>query len=195
MIYPTLFSPTTIGGVPVRNRVAHASIVSRFVHQGRATDQLVNYLASRARGGAGLVVTEPVAMTFANRSPQRLRGWDDAALDDLKRVAAAVERWDSRLLGQVQRFRDDLHRILDSTGIRKQGCITLEVPSKEPLDYFPWLRRMKRGRSMTYKLLSATGFYECDAQRGDIEDQLASLEIVREMVNADHPDVPPLSRP
>lgn len=102
MIYATLFSPTTIGGVPVRNRVAHASIVSRFVHEGRATDRLVNYLASRARGGAGLVVTEPVAMTFANRSPQRLRGWDDAALDDLKRLAAAVERWDSRLLGQVQ---------------------------------------------------------------------------------------------
>jgi len=102
VIYPTLFSPTTIGGVPVRNRVAHASIVSRFVHEGRATDRLVNYLASRARGGAGLVITEPVAMTFANRSPQRLRGWDDAALDDLKRVAAAVERWDTRLLGQVQ---------------------------------------------------------------------------------------------
>lgn len=102
MIYPTLFSPVAIGGVPVRNRVAHASIVTRFVHDGRATDRLVNYLASRARGGAGLVVTEPVAMTFANRSPQRLRVWDDAALDDLKRLAAAVERWDSRLLGQVQ---------------------------------------------------------------------------------------------
>jgi 2,4-dienoyl-CoA reductase-like NADH-dependent reductase (Old Yellow Enzyme family)/thioredoxin reductase len=100
--YPTLFSPTTIGGVPVRNRVAHASIVSRFVHDGRAADRLVNYLASRAQGGAGLVITEPVAMTFANRSPQRLRGWDDAALDDLKRVAAAVERWDSRVLAQVQ---------------------------------------------------------------------------------------------
>jgi len=100
--YPTLFSPTTIGGVPVRNRIAHASIVSRFVREGRATDRLVNYLASRARGGAGLVITEPVAMTFANRSPQRLRGWDDAGLDDLKRLAAAAERWDSRLLGQVQ---------------------------------------------------------------------------------------------
>lgn len=102
MTYPTLFSPTTIGGVPVRNRIAHASIVSRFVHDGRATDRLVNYLGSRARGGAGLVITEPVAMTFANRSPQRLRGWDDAALDDLKRVAAAVELWDSRVLAQVQ---------------------------------------------------------------------------------------------
>ena len=102
MSYPTLFSPTVLGGVPVRNRVAHASIVSRFVEQGRATDRFVHYLASRARGGAGLVITEPVAMTFANRSPQRLRGWDDGALDDLKRVAAGVERWDSRVLGQVQ---------------------------------------------------------------------------------------------
>jgi len=100
--YPTLFSPVSLGGVTARNRIAHASIVSRFVHDGRATDRLVNYLGSRARGGAGLVVTEPVAMTFANRSPQRLRAWDDAGLDDLKRVAEAVERWDSRLLGQVQ---------------------------------------------------------------------------------------------
>lgn len=102
MTYPTLFSPTTIGGVPVRNRIAHASIVTRFVRDGHATDRLVSYLGSRARGGAGLVITEPVAMTFANRSPQRLRGWDDAASDDLRRLAAAVERWDSRLLGQVQ---------------------------------------------------------------------------------------------
>ena len=102
MIYPQLFSATTIGGVPVRNRIAHASIVSRFVQEGRATDRLINYLASRAQGGTGLIVTEPVAMTFANRSPQRLRGWDDVGLDDLKRVAAAVERWDSRVLAQVQ---------------------------------------------------------------------------------------------
>lgn len=86
----------------MRNRIAHASIVSRFVRDGRATERLLHYLGSRARGGAGLVVTEPVAMTFANRIPDRLRGWDDAALDDLKRVAEAVERHDSRLLGQVQ---------------------------------------------------------------------------------------------
>jgi hypothetical protein len=93
-------------------------------------------------------------------------------------------------MGQLQRFRGDLHRILDRTGIRKQGCIALEVPSKDPLDYFPWLRRMKRGHSMTYKVLSATGFYECNAQRGDIEDQLASLEIVRELVNSSSTDRP-----
>lgn len=116
--FPRLFSPTLIGGVPVRNRVAHASIVTRMVREGRPSERLINYLANRARGGTGLVITEPVAMTFANRKPDRLRAWDDAALDDLKRLAAAVERWDTRLLGQVQ----DPGRGRHATG-RNEGAI------------------------------------------------------------------------
>jgi hypothetical protein len=100
--YPTLFSPLEIGGVRLRNRLAHASIVSRFVRDGQPTERLINYLGSRARGGTGLIITEPVAMTFANRIGDRLRGWDDEALEGLKRMAEAVERWDTRLLGQVQ---------------------------------------------------------------------------------------------
>ncbi len=116
--FPRLFSPTLIGGVPVRNRIAHASIVTRMVRDGRPSERLINYLANRARGGTGLVITEPVAMTFANRKPDRLRAWDDAALDDLKRLAAAVERWDTRLLGQVQ----DPGRGRHATG-RNEGAI------------------------------------------------------------------------
>jgi 2,4-dienoyl-CoA reductase-like NADH-dependent reductase (Old Yellow Enzyme family)/thioredoxin reductase len=100
--FPTLFSPIEIGGVRLRNRVAHASIVSRFVKDGQPTERLINYLGNRAKGGTGMVITEPVAMTFANRHPDRIRGWDDAAMDKLKRLADAVEKWDSRILGQVQ---------------------------------------------------------------------------------------------
>jgi len=100
--FPALFSPIEIGGIALRNRVAHASIVSRFVKDGHPTEKLINYLGNRAKGGAAMVITEPVAMTFANRNPDRLRGYDDVAMDDFKRLAAAVERWDSRILGQVQ---------------------------------------------------------------------------------------------
>ena len=91
--------------------------------------------------------------------------------------------------GQLQRLRDDLHEILERTGIRKQGCITLEVPSKDPFDYLPWLRGMKRGRSMANRLLKPTGFFESGAHRGNIEDQLASLNIVRELVDWRAPDI------
>ena len=100
--YPTLFSPTRIGGVSVRNRLAHASIVTRYVKEGRATETLLNYFGARARGGCGLLVSEPIAMTSVNRTPSRLRAWDDGALDSLCRLAEVVERADSRLLGQVQ---------------------------------------------------------------------------------------------
>jgi dimethylglycine catabolism A len=101
-VYPTLFSPIDIGGVRLRNRLAHASINTRFVRDGEATDRLINYLASRAAGGTGLIVTEPVAMISTNKNPDRLRAYDDKALDSLKRCAEAVERHDTRLLGQVQ---------------------------------------------------------------------------------------------
>lgn len=100
--YPTLFSPTTIGGVPLRNRLAHASIVTRYVKDGEATETLLNYFGARARGGAGLLVSEPIAMTSVNRIPSRLRAWDDGAFDSLCRLAEVVENADSRILGQVQ---------------------------------------------------------------------------------------------
>lgn len=100
--FPQLFSPIEIGGIRLRNRVAHASIVTRFVSNGQPTDRLINYLTNRARGGAAMVITEPVAMTFANQNPDRLRAWDDTCMDGLKRLAESVERFDSRILGQVQ---------------------------------------------------------------------------------------------
>ncbi|MEJ2534989.1 MAG: FAD-dependent oxidoreductase [Gammaproteobacteria bacterium] len=100
--YPTLFSATEVGGLGVRNRLAHASIVTKFVREGRATDELIHYHATRARGGTGLIVTEPLAMTSVNRVPHRLRAWDDAGMDSLQRLAEAVEGHDTRLLGQVQ---------------------------------------------------------------------------------------------
>ena len=100
--YPHLFSPVNVGGFTLRNRVAHASIVTRFVQDGEATDQLTRYYESRARGGAGLIVGEPLAMISANKDPRRLRVYDDAGLGSLERLAESVERHDCRLLGQVQ---------------------------------------------------------------------------------------------
>ncbi len=100
--YPTLFSTYAIGGINLRNRLAHASIQTKLPHNGEATERLINYHRARAEGGAGLIVTEPMAMTSVNRESFRLRVWDDQALDSLCRLADAVEGADTRLLGQIQ---------------------------------------------------------------------------------------------
>ncbi len=100
--YPTLFSPIEIGGLTLRNRIAHAAILTRFVRNGQATDELINYHASRARGGAAMIVTEPIAMISLNKDGGRLRAYDDGGSESLRRLAEAVESQDCRLLGQVQ---------------------------------------------------------------------------------------------
>lgn len=100
--YPQLFSPIEVGGFTLRNRVAHASIVTRFVQNGQATDPLINYYENRAKGGAGLIVGEPLAMINANTDPRRLRVYDDAGMASLERLAEAVEGHGCRLLGQAQ---------------------------------------------------------------------------------------------
>ena len=100
--YPTLFSPVDLGGFRLRNRIVHASIVTRYVSDGLPTEKLLNYYRSRAEGGAAAIITEPLAMTAYNRIPSRLRVWDDAHFDALQQVADTVNKEGALILGQVQ---------------------------------------------------------------------------------------------
>lgn len=88
--------------MPLRNRLAHASIQTRLVREGRPTDRLLNYLGSRAQGGAAMIVTEPLAMLTRVPASYKVHAFDDAALPQLSRLADAVETHDTRLIGQVQ---------------------------------------------------------------------------------------------
>ena len=100
--YPALFSPIELGGHTLRNRITHASIVTKYVVNHAPTEKLLNYYRSRAAGGAAAIITEPIAMTSHNRIPSRLRAWDDGGLDALKHVADVVNAEGALLMGQVQ---------------------------------------------------------------------------------------------
>jgi len=100
--YPRLFSPIELGGYTLRNRITHASIVTQYVVNHAPTEKLLNYYRSRAAGGAAAIISEPIAMTAHNRIGSRLRAWDDAGMDQLKRVADIVNGEGALLMGQVQ---------------------------------------------------------------------------------------------
>ena len=100
--YPSLFAPFTLAGRPLRNRIVHASMNTHMAQDTRVTDRLIQYHANRARGGAALIVTEPISMARHQNVSYRARAWNDENLDALKRWADAVESEDCRLLGQIQ---------------------------------------------------------------------------------------------
>jgi 2,4-dienoyl-CoA reductase-like NADH-dependent reductase (Old Yellow Enzyme family)/thioredoxin reductase len=101
--YPLLSRPITLGGVRLRNRVAHASMTTRFAKEQRVTDRLVTHHVSRAEGGCAMIITEPLAvLAWQTDEAHKVRAYDDAEIDGLKRWAEAVESRDCRLLGQIQ---------------------------------------------------------------------------------------------
>ena len=101
-LYPALLAPFTLAGKRLRNRVVHASMTTLMGENGRVTDRLIQYHANRARGGAALIVTEPLSMAPHQKIPYKVRAWNDDNLDGLQRWADAVESHDCRLLGQIQ---------------------------------------------------------------------------------------------
>jgi len=100
--YPHLFAPYDGPRLRLRNRILHASMTTRRVTASVVTDEMIQYYANRAAGGAALVVSEPLNMARAQSAAHKVSVWDRRNADGLSRWAAAIEQHDCRLLGQVQ---------------------------------------------------------------------------------------------
>ena len=79
--YPSLLAPFTLAGKRLKNRVVHASMTTRFGVNMHVTDALVQYHANRARGGAALIVTEPLSMARHQTIDYKVRAWNDDDID------------------------------------------------------------------------------------------------------------------
>ena len=83
-----LFSPFTLRSVTLRNRIAMSPMCMYSAGEdGLATDWHLAHLASRAVGGAGLIITEATSVEARGRiSSNDLGLWDDALVEPLARI-------------------------------------------------------------------------------------------------------------
>jgi len=99
---PRLLEPVALGGLRLRNRIAHAAVTTRYAEAGRVTPRLIAYHAARARGGAALLVTEPMNLLPSQGAPHKVRAHDPANLTGLEAWATAVRAEGSQLVAQLQ---------------------------------------------------------------------------------------------
>jgi 2,4-dienoyl-CoA reductase-like NADH-dependent reductase (Old Yellow Enzyme family) len=99
---PRLLEPVALGGLRLRNRIAHAAVTTRYAEAGRVTPRLIAYHAARARGGAGLLVTEPMNLLPSQGAPHKVRAHDPANFTGLEAWATAVRAEGSQLVAQLQ---------------------------------------------------------------------------------------------
>ena len=100
--YPNLFSEIAIGTRTVRNRIALPATLTNFGVGNRITDRWIDFLAERARGGCGLIVTEIIAVDpEALAHAAIVTGYENANDAGFERVADEVHAAGSCILGQL----------------------------------------------------------------------------------------------
>ncbi len=96
-----LFSPITIGNLTLRNRVVLAPMDTELTApDGGVTDRYVAFLRERARGGAGLILTEFSAVDEAQMMSS-LGSYSGRLKAGLNRLVEAVEPFGSRMFLQL----------------------------------------------------------------------------------------------
>jgi len=89
---PHLFSPYTLKGVTLRNRIAMSPMTMYRSVDGLMNDFHLMLLGSRAAGGFGLVFGEQLAILPEGRTSTSCGGiWDDAQIEGLARVTRLVK--------------------------------------------------------------------------------------------------------
>jgi 2,4-dienoyl-CoA reductase-like NADH-dependent reductase (Old Yellow Enzyme family) len=87
-----LFSPYTLKGVTLRNRIAMSPMTMYRSTDGLMNDFHIMLMGSRAAGGFGLVFPEQLAITKDGRTSVGCGGiYDDAQIEGLARVTAIIK--------------------------------------------------------------------------------------------------------
>lgn len=86
-----LFTPLTIRGVTLKNRIVMSPMCEYSSVDGFATDWHLVHLGTRAVGGVSLVIAEATAVTPEGRiSPADLGIWNDAHIEGLRRCTTFI---------------------------------------------------------------------------------------------------------
>jgi mycofactocin system FadH/OYE family oxidoreductase 2 len=102
MQFPHLFSPLKIGRVTVPNRVSFSAHLTNLAADGLPTERLIDYLAARARGGTGLIITEEQSVHPTDRAYEHLiEAFRPEVLPLYKRLTGAVHAYDTRIFAQL----------------------------------------------------------------------------------------------
>ena len=88
-----LFSPLTLRGLTLPNRIAVSPMCQYSAQDGFVNDWHLVHLGSRAVGGAGLVIVEAAAVVAEGRiTPADVGIWKDAHIAPLKRITRFIEQ-------------------------------------------------------------------------------------------------------
>lgn len=104
MNYPKLFEPGRIGNLELKNRIVMTAMGCSLAEStGEAGARMIRYYAERARGGAGLIITEITRVDDVTGvgTPNQLSVTNTHMVGQLSRLAEAVHAYDTKIFVQL----------------------------------------------------------------------------------------------
>ena len=100
--FPRLFSPLTLRGVTLRNRIVSTAHGTFMSSGGFANDRIATYHEARARGGAGLIICEAASVhETAIGAGRYAAAHTDACIEPYRRVVERIRAHGAAAFGQL----------------------------------------------------------------------------------------------
>ena len=100
--YEYLLRPLRLGPAVVRNRIVFCAHLTNYACDGKPSEQHAAYYAARAKGGAGLIITEEQSTHPTDWPYEKLiHGFDPAVVPGYRRITDAVHRHGTPIFAQL----------------------------------------------------------------------------------------------
>jgi len=102
MMLPNLFSPLTIGTVEVKNRISFQPHLTNMAVGNLPSERQMYYWGERAKGGAGLVITEELTVHPTDMAYEKLIDvYHPEVIPGFKKITDYVHQFDARIFAQL----------------------------------------------------------------------------------------------
>ncbi len=127
-----LFEPISVGPMSLSNRVVMTAMHLNYTPDGQVTDRFIDFYATRARGGAGLIIIGGAEIN-----------------DQASGVGLMLSIKDDRYVPGLQRFTEAIHRNGSKTAVQLymagaySFCGLRGLPTLAPSEYTTYFTRQK----------------------------------------------------
>jgi len=97
-----LFSPLQIGRITVPNRISFSAHLTNLAEHNLPSERQMYYLAERAKGGAGLIITEEQSVHPTDHSYEKLiDAYKPEVVNGYRRICRAVHEYETKIFAQL----------------------------------------------------------------------------------------------
>lgn len=112
-----IFTPLTLGGVTLANRLCFLAHRTNFGGWGRLNDRHIAYYQRRARGGCGLIIAGELSIHEGDQPwESMIHVYHPSFIKDLQRLTGAVKTYDTKIFAQLSHH-----------GFQSSGAISRQV--------------------------------------------------------------------